>query len=260
MGERPPGRDDARRIHPRRLRHIRICEAWAHGCARGPGLTAASPWRFRTSTQLRLAVGTNGGETAIDGPTFLSTIGWDWLPAIRDRDTGIWLPVTMDSTGPVIVKDPFVTADLGESYKTADLHVSTTLENKSAQPVTGTLDGNHPVAERERAADHLQQICDDCSKRQQDIALDSKSTPELHLSDPKLWWPNGYGPQNLYTLTLRFDVGKTTSASETRQFGIRKIEYHVPDSENLTLSVNGVRVMARGGNWGLGRRHEAHSS
>ena len=59
-----------------------------------------------------LGVGSNGGESAIDGPTFLSTIGWDWLPAVRDRDTGIFLPVTMDSTGPVIVKDPFVTAEL----------------------------------------------------------------------------------------------------------------------------------------------------
>ncbi len=81
--------------------------------------------------------------------------------------------------------------------------------------------------------------------------MDSKSTPELHLSDPKLWWPNGYGAQNLYMLTLRFDVGNKSSDSATRQFGIRKIEYQVADSENLTLSVNGVRVMARGGNWGL---------
>jgi mannosylglycoprotein endo-beta-mannosidase len=32
---------------------------------------------------------------------------------------------------------------------------------------------------------------------------------------------------------------------------VRRIEYQVPDSENLTLSVNGVRVMVRGGNWGL---------
>ena len=37
-----------------------------------------------------LGVGANGGESAIDGPTFLSTIGWDWLPAVRDRDTGIF--------------------------------------------------------------------------------------------------------------------------------------------------------------------------
>ncbi len=33
-------------------------------------------------------VGKNGGITAIDGPTFLCTIGWDWLQAVRDRDTG----------------------------------------------------------------------------------------------------------------------------------------------------------------------------
>src|ERR1700684_1564030 len=83
-----------------------------------------------------LGVGQNGGETAVDGPTFLSTIGWDWLPAIRDRDTGIWLPVTMDATGPVLVKNPFITSDLSTRHDSADLHASATLENKSAKPVT----------------------------------------------------------------------------------------------------------------------------
>src|SRR5207237_368401 len=42
---------------------------------------------------LQAGLGPNGGITAVDGPTFLSTIGWDWLPAIRDRDTGIWQKV-----------------------------------------------------------------------------------------------------------------------------------------------------------------------
>ena len=54
----------------------------------------------------------NGGETAIDGPTFLSTIGWDWIPAIRDRDTGIWQKVFLSASGPVLIKDPLVTTDL----------------------------------------------------------------------------------------------------------------------------------------------------
>jgi beta-mannosidase len=203
-------------------------------------------------------VGQNGGETAIDGPTFLSTIGWDWLPAIRDRDTGIWLPVTMDSTGPVVVKDPFVTADLAPSHETADLHVSTTLENKSSAPVAGTLTGviHWENTKEQNSGQHditFQKSVTVAANGNETIALDSKSTPELHLTNPELWWPNGYGPQNLYTLTLRFDTGakSKTSDSATRQFGIRKIEYQVPDSENLTLSVNGVRVMARGGNWGL---------
>src|SRR5580704_14548965 len=27
--------------------------------------------------------------------------------------------------------------------------------------------------------------------------------PELTLEHPKLWWPNGYGPQDLYPLNVR---------------------------------------------------------
>src|ERR1700722_17332027 len=208
-----------------------------------------------------LGVGQNGGETAIDGPTFLSTIGWDWLPAIRDRDTGIWLPVMMDATGPVLVKDPFITADLSTTHESADLHVSATLENKSPKPVTGTLTGvirlqngpaqNAPSQIPQNGEIAFHKSVTIAANGTEAVVLDRKSTPELHLSNPKLWWPNGYGPQNLYTLTLRFDVGAKPSDLTTQQFGIRKIEYQVVDSENLTLSVNGVRVMARGGNWGL---------
>jgi len=208
-----------------------------------------------------LGVGQNGGETAIDGPTFLSTIGWDWLPAIRDRDTGIWLPVTLDATGPVLVKDPFITADLSTTHESANLHVSATLENKSPKPVTGTLTGvirlqngkaqSAPSRNPQSSEFTFHKSVTIAANGAEAVALGSKSTPELHLSDPKLWWPNGYGPQNLYTLTLRFDVGAKASDITTQQFGIRKIEYQVADSENLTLSVNGVRVMARGGNWGL---------
>jgi beta-mannosidase len=200
-------------------------------------------------------VGQNGGETAIDGPTFLSTIGWDWLPAVRDRDTGIWLPVTMDATGPVIVKDPFVTSDLAPSHDKADLSVAATLENKSAKPVTGTLNGVIQLENSQEQAIKFSKSVTVEANKELELGLNSQAVPELHLANPKLWWPNGYGPQNLYTLTLSFEEGSgkkaSISDSETRQFGIRKIEYQVPDSENLTLSVNGVRVMARGGNWGL---------
>ena len=196
-------------------------------------------------------LGANGGETAIDGPTFLSTIGWDWLPAIRDRDTGIWLPVTIDSTGSVVVKDPFVTSDLSASYDAADLRVSTTLENKSAKPVTGILTGTIQLQKASEKEITFHKSVTIAANAKEQIAFDSRSIPELHFANPKLWWPNGYGPQNLYMLTLHFDESAKTSDSLSVQFGIRKIEYQVPDSENLTLSVNGVRVMARGGNWGL---------
>ncbi len=197
-------------------------------------------------------VGKNGGDTAMDGPTFLSTIGWDWLPAVRDRDTGIWLPVTVETTGPVVVKDPAVRSDLAASHDAADLTVAATLDNRSPLPVTGTLFATIHAPDGSAAGSFSKELSL-APNSSAEASFKPEEEPVLHLANPQLWWPNGYGKQNLYTLTLEFKTGtkaQTSSKQETR-FGIRKIEYQVSDSENLTLSVNGVRVMARGGDWGL---------
>lgn len=193
-------------------------------------------------------VGKNGGETAIDGPTFLSTIGWDWLAAVRDRDTGIWLPVTLSDSGPVVIKDPFVVSDLAASHESADLKVTASLENKTDADVTGTLTGT--IDGQGKSIRFSKQVTVKANSSS-DVSFDKEAAAVLHVQEPKLWWPNGYGPQNLSHLTLKFVTKSGESDAKTVQFGIRKIEYQVADSENLTLSVNGVRVMARGGNWGL---------
>jgi hypothetical protein len=83
------------------------------------------------------------------------------------------------------------------------------------------------------------------------VSFDVKDTPALHFDKPRLWWPNGYGPQNLYKLRLSFEMEGVASDAQDVTFGVRKITYTVPDSDNLTISVNGVRVFIRGGNWGL---------
>jgi hypothetical protein len=194
---------------------------------------------------LRNGLGKNGGITAIDGPTFLSTIGWDWLPAIRDRDTGIWQKVSLSATGPVLVKNPLVTTDLSlPKTDSADVTVQATVENITDQPQKGVLKGSigNILFETEvELAPHSSQL----------VSFDPKSMLALHIDHPKLWWPNGYGPQNLYKLHLSFELQHKVSDSQDINFGVRKITYTVPDSENLTISVNGVPVFIRGGDWGL---------
>ena len=68
------------------------------------------------------------------------------------------------------------------------------------------------------------------------------------VKNPKLWWPNGFGPQNLTELT--FDLG---DEKVTKRLGLRKLEaVSEPDGEGgLTLGfrVNGVEVFAKGANW-----------
>ncbi len=197
---------------------------------------------------VKLGMGRNGGETAIDGPTFLSTIGWDWMPAVRDRDTGIWLPVTLSATGPVVLRNPDVTSVLSPDHGSADLAFSTSLENRTASIVTGTLIG--VITGDGREVDFTKEITIG-SNTKSVTSLTAASTPALHILNPKLWWPNGYGDPNLYTLSVRFETASGTSDKQMFHFGIRTVDYEVPDSENLTIVVNGVKVMVRGGDWGM---------
>ena len=196
---------------------------------------------------LRTGMGLNGGETAIDGPTFLSTIGWDWIPAIRDRDTGIWQKVYLSATGAVRVENPLVTTTLPlPRTDSADVTVQTTVENVSDAPVKGVVKGSIGAVVFQKAVEveaHSAKV----------VSFDAASTPVLRLVKPKLWWPNGYGAQNLYKLHLSFVSARTAVVSDAQDvsFGVREITYAVPDSDNLTISVNGVRVFVRGGNWGL---------
>jgi beta-mannosidase len=190
-------------------------------------------------------MGGNGGQTAIDGPTFLCTIGWDWIPAIRDRDTGIWQKVFISASGPVLVREPQVTTDLPlPGLDSADVTVATTLQNVTAQPQTGILKGTFRDVS-------FQQPVTIAPNSSQQVSVDPKSQPSLHVVNPKLWWPNGYGPQNLYTLHLSFEMNGTISDQQDVNFGIRKITYSVPTGNNLTVSVNGVPIFCKGGNWGM---------
>ncbi|MGB7170716.1 MAG: sugar-binding domain-containing protein [Acidobacteriaceae bacterium] len=188
-------------------------------------------------------VGRNGGITAIDGPTFLCTIGWDWLQAVRDRDTGLWRKVWLSASGPVLVEDPLVITDLPlPRTDTADVTVKAAIENTSDKKQTGMLEGSFGDVQ-------FSQKVTLPAKSAQTIIFDPKTTPALHVQNPKLWWPNGYGPQNLYTLHLHFvEHGRDSDARDTT-FGIRKITYGGMDA--LTISVNGVKVFIRGGDWGL---------
>jgi hypothetical protein len=207
---------------------------------------------------LRAGLGQNGGITAIDGPTFLATIGWDWLPAMRDRDTGIWQKVYLSTTGPVMVKDPLVTTDLPlPRTDSSDVALQATVENVTDQPQKGVLKGtiSHPTGQDlSRGAPEniaFEQPVEIAAHSSQKVSFDKTTTPALHIEHPWLWWPNGYGPQNLYSLHLSFEENGTASDGQDVTFGVRKITYEVPDSENLTISVNGARVFIRGGNWGM---------
>ncbi len=200
----------------------------------------------------KAGTGHNGGITALDGPTFLCSIGWDWIPAIRDRNTGIWRPVFLSASGPVTLRDPAVTTDLAlPGLDSAAVTVSATLVNETGDAQGGLLTGEITPAEGGTPV-LFQRAVTIPAHGVQEFSFQPRDTPELRLQNPRLWWPNGYGPQHLYRLSLAFRGGDGRESDRRRvTFGIRKITYSVPGSSNLTLSVNGVPIFCRGGDWGM---------
>jgi Exo-beta-D-glucosaminidase Ig-fold domain/Glycosyl hydrolases family 2/Concanavalin A-like lectin/glucanases superfamily/Glycosyl hydrolases family 2, sugar binding domain/Glycosyl hydrolases family 2, TIM barrel domain len=170
--------------------------------------------------------GQNGGNLAIDGPTFIASEGWDWIPGIRDRNTGIWQEVELDATGNLLLLDPHVVTRLPlPSTDFADLTISVAVENHSARSVNATVSARFDtVAIRKTLT---------LSPGRTDVTLDRQEFRQLHVMSPRLWWPNGYGAANLYHLHLGIDTDGLESDSQDLNFGIREITYELSlfDSE-----------------------------
>ncbi|WP_366942144.1 LamG-like jellyroll fold domain-containing protein, partial [Novosphingobium sp.] len=170
-------------------------------------------------------VGENGGQLAIDGPTFVATEGWDWIPGIRDRNTGLWQGVTLESTGPVRIGDPHVVTDLPlPRTDSADVTIAVPLINSAAKAVTLTVTakvGEIIVTRRVTAA-----------PGETTVTFSPTTDPALRLANPRLWWPNGYGEPALYSLSLTAETGGAVSDTKSLRFGVREVSYELSLFDN----------------------------
>jgi hypothetical protein len=164
--------------------------------------------------------GENGGMMCLDGPTFVATEGWDWVPAIRDRDTGIWQPVTLTATSAVKIGDAQVVTKLPlPDTSKAALGITVPLENWSSAAVKGTLQASFDGTDVSKDVT--------VAPGKSSVTFTPAEFQRLTIEHPRLWWPNGYGRQELYTLKLSFGEGGNESDAKQVRFGIREITYEL---------------------------------
>jgi hypothetical protein len=187
---------------------------------------------------------TNGDVSGLDSPAFLAASGWNWLPIVRGRNIGIWNDVSLTECGNVSIHDAWFSSKLALPDTTmAALTIKATLKNHANVDVNGLL----KVSFAGKTISFPESFKAGQSK---EIELNPKQFRELTLRNPKLWWPNGYGAQHLYDAKLSFVVNNVESDEQHFKFGIREITPKVKNNI-LFLYCNGVRIMVRGGNWGL---------
>jgi Exo-beta-D-glucosaminidase Ig-fold domain/Glycosyl hydrolases family 2/F5/8 type C domain/Glycosyl hydrolases family 2, sugar binding domain len=186
----------------------------------------------------------NGGALGLDNPTYHASIGWDWMPTIRGRNTGIWSNVMLTQTGAATIENPLVTSTLPlPDTSRADVTISATVHNQDAKAVAGTLRVKFGGITVEQA------VTLDASAAKT-VTLSPETNAALRIANPKLWWPNGYGDPNLYAVTISFIANGKTSDTTSFKAGIRQFTYS-EDGGALKLWINGRRFIARGGNWGF---------
>ena len=189
---------------------------------------------------LAAGVGENGGMLVIDGPTFVASEGWDWIPGVRDRNTGLWQDVRLHAGGPVSIGDAWVLSQLKPDHSVADLLIEVPLRNDTGAPIDGEL-----VVEIEGIRIARQIVV---GPGLSTVKLDPSQFPQLRLPNPRLWWPNGYGAPELYTMHVGFNAGGTESDRKDVRFGVREISYELSlfDADGRLRRVEYTPVQALG--------------
>lgn len=169
---------------------------------------------------LRTGPGPDGGAEALDGPTFIAAEGWDWIPSIRDRETGIWQKVTLHATGEVRIGDPKIVTHVPvPNLARASVDIDVPLRNASRKPIDGTLRAAFGAVSVDRRVT--------VPPGGIVVHLNPSNAPQLVVHDPHLWWPNGYGAPYLYQLNLSFAAHGSVSDTRSLKFGIRQVSYEL---------------------------------
>ena len=164
----------------------------------------------------------------------------DWNPAPPDRNMGLWREVYLSASGPVALRYPTVVARVDGSN--AQLTVTALLKNATGQVIKGTLKGKIENVE-------FSQDVELGSNQSKDIAFEPDKFSQLNFTSPRLWWPAQMGKPELYPLSLEFQVGDKTSDRAETHFGIRQVTSELNEQKSRVFSINGKRILIRGGGW-----------
>ncbi len=166
------------------------------------------------------------GDTLIGHPHLRKAccmMGWDWGPMLPDA--GIWKDIYL------LVLD---------SDRISDVHIIQRHENCKVY-VT-------PSVKTERGASHISVKV----TSPDGAVLELPANEESEIPNPELWWPNGFGEQNLYRFDIELIENGETVDSVSKRIGLRELKLIREKDEwgeSFCHEINGVRFFAMGADY-----------
>lgn len=162
------------------------------------------------------------------------SFGWDWGPTFPT--SGIWRKVYFQEWSDAKVESlTFNTISVGKKNAEVKINVGIKILDKKKLLLKVFLSNGDSLYEQNIP-----------------ITSSKKQTIKFKIQDPKLWWPNGEGDQNLYLLQVKIIGGDGVVLDEVeRKVGIRTIELILKDKEVSTFKfrINKRNIYCKGVNW-----------
>lgn len=169
--------------------------------------------------------------------------GWDWGP--RLVQVGIWRPVYLElGSGPRLAHPYFRTEHLDARSARVRVSADVRLAGPSVPSsglsvqVTVSIDGS-AIARAAASVENTRGIWG--------------TSVSLQVESPRLWWPNGMGPQPLYDVTIRLLGSEGQALDELGlRTGIRTVQVRQEDDvegRSFVFEINGTAIFAKGANW-----------
>lgn len=195
--------------------------------------------------------------------------GWDWGTPLWTM--GIWQDVKLTGSTDLFFDNLLIFPKIEAPWDSADLNIKTDVISDNLHGEEIVLEYKAECINAKAPASGSTHIVE-LSKDRESVAF------SFLVSSPALWWPNGYGEQNLYRLTVTAKhkgSGKILDQIQ-RNFGIRELEIlknpladdyrkmmwysHRPSDSGLRdipedaapeflVQINGKPIFLHGGNW-----------
>ncbi|MDR3139694.1 MAG: glycoside hydrolase family 2 protein [Treponema sp.] len=175
---------------------------------------------------------TDGSEHCLDGFPQLRKahcmFGWDWGP--RLPDAGIWRDIKLVGISTARLDNVYITQR--HKKDAVDLHFQVAIEKTRAE------------------ADVFYEVS--ITDPQGKVTKYEQSPEKITIKKPELWWPRGFGAQNLYGVKVALFRKGTELDSWEQRIGLRTMTVRRQKDkwgEGFAHEVNGVSIFAMGADY-----------